>query len=60
MREQIRDAVEVVYKDGPLTRRIRGVQIVTSDPVFIKLIRADGSILQFNRSVVERIEELRS
>jgi len=59
MREQIRDLVEVVYRDGPQIRRVRGIAIVTSDPVFVKLIRADGAVLQFNKAIVERVEEVR-
>ena len=58
MREQLRDLVEVVYRDGLQIRRVRGIQVVTTDPVFIKLLRADGAVLQFNKAVVERIEEV--
>lgn len=57
MREEIRDAVQIVYRDGPIIRRIRGIQLIDTDPVFVKLIRADGTIFQINRALVDRIEE---
>lgn len=57
MREEIRDAVQIVYHDGLTIRRIRGIQLIDTDPVFVKLIRADGTIFQINRNLVDRIEE---
>jgi len=57
MREEIRDAVQIVYHDGVTVRRIRGIQLINTDPVFVKLIRADGTIFQINRNLVDRIEE---
>lgn len=49
--------VRVIYKDNGMTRALRGVQILHDDPDFIKLIRSDGSVVQFARNCVERIVE---
>lgn len=58
MREEYRDSVQVVYRDGDVVRRCRGIQVIDKDPVFIVLLRGNGDIIRFNKNCVEKIEEI--
>lgn len=49
--------LKVIYLDDGCVRCVRGVKVIQDDPIFLKLLRADGSIIQFNRALVQRIEE---
>ena len=47
-----------MYLDGDNPRSIRGIDIVDKDPIFLTLLRQDGSTVRFNKNIIQKIEEV--